>query len=282
MAAVEGMASPHPARDPTERFSEFHHHINDMLNEGHSNPQIVAALKRLGFKTSTRSLERCLQRWGRRRPAGTPGVRIGGVTDELAEKVNYLFHHTTLNDDSIAARILSDYGLQTTGRQVRTIRSKFGWLRATTGLSKAANKAATQTQVAQLLDGPGRTFGKAWLVTYLRQIHGYRARRDDVAAAQRLLDPEGLALRHPGLRKKRVENYVTSGPNFLWCMDGHDKFSQYGIEIYCAVDAYSRKIIWFYCGNSNRTAISVVRQYFNAVLCRKQRPRFIGRINSRI
>jgi hypothetical protein len=53
MAAVEGMASPHPARDPTERFSEFQHHINDMLNKGHSNPQIVAALKRLGFKTST-------------------------------------------------------------------------------------------------------------------------------------------------------------------------------------------------------------------------------------
>jgi hypothetical protein len=76
MAAVDGMASPHPARDPEDRFSEFQHHINDMLNEDHTNPQIVAALKRLGFKTSTRSLKRCLQRWGRRRPAGTRGVRI--------------------------------------------------------------------------------------------------------------------------------------------------------------------------------------------------------------
>jgi hypothetical protein len=88
-----------------------------MLNEGCTNPQIVAALNGLGFKTSTRSLKRCLQRWGRRRPAGTPGVQIGAVTDELAEKVNYLFHHTTLNDDSIAARIMSDYGLQTRGRR---------------------------------------------------------------------------------------------------------------------------------------------------------------------
>jgi hypothetical protein len=50
-----------------------------MHNEGHANPQIGVALKRLGFKTSTRSLKRCLQRWGRRRPVGTPGVRIGGV-----------------------------------------------------------------------------------------------------------------------------------------------------------------------------------------------------------
>jgi hypothetical protein len=77
----------------------------------------------------------------------------------LAEKVNYLFHHTTLNDDSIAARIISDHGLQITGRQVRTIRSKFGWLRASTGPSKEANMAATEAQVAQLLDGPGPRLG---------------------------------------------------------------------------------------------------------------------------
>ena len=119
------MASPHSAHDPEDRFSEFQYHIDDILNKGHTNPQIVAALKRLGFKTSTRSLQRYLQRWDCRRPANTPGIRIGGVTDELAEKVNYLFHHTTLNDDLITARIISNYHLQTTDRQVRTIRSKF-------------------------------------------------------------------------------------------------------------------------------------------------------------
>ena len=187
------------------------------------------------------------------------------MNDQLAEVVNYLFHHTTLNDDAIAARALTDYGLQTTGRQVRTVRTMFGWLRASSGASRAANKAATHAQVAQVIDGPGRTFGKAWLVAYLRQIHGYKARRNDVAAAQQALDPEGVAQRHPGNRRPRLENYVTSGPNFLWCLDGHDKLTQYGIQIYAAIDAYSRKIIWFYCGNSNRTAISIVRQYLTTV-----------------
>ena len=207
MAAVHGIASPHRAPDPEDRFSEFQHHIYDMLNEGHTNAQIVASLKRLGFKTSISSLKRCLQRWGRRRPAGTRGALIGGVTDELAEIVNHLFHHTTLNDDSIAARIISDYGLQTTGRQVRTIRSKFGWLRASTGPSKEANRAATQAQVAQLLNGPGRTFGREWLVTYLRVYHGYKARRLDVSITQRALDPEGVAQRQPGFRRPRLGNY---------------------------------------------------------------------------
>jgi hypothetical protein len=51
MAADDGMASPHPARDPED------HHIGEMLNEGYTNPQIVAALTRLGLKPSTRSLQ---------------------------------------------------------------------------------------------------------------------------------------------------------------------------------------------------------------------------------
>src|SRR5436853_27510 len=86
---------------------------------------------------------------------------------------------------------------------------------------------------------------------------------------------EAVIAWRPGLRKIRLENYTTPGPNFLRCLDGHDKFSQYGIEIYAAVDAFSRKIIWFYVGNSNRTPISVVRQYLNAVQTTGICPRFI-------
>jgi len=245
-----------------------------MLNEGHTNPQIVAALKRLSFKTSTRSLQRFLKSWGLRRPSGATGVR-NNVSDELAEAVNYLFHHTTLNDTQLAARCLTYYQLQTTARQVRSIRSIFGWLRRSKDAASDAQSTSTHQQVAHLLNGPGRTFGREWLTTYLRVHHGYKARRLDVSIAQRALDPEGVAQRQPGLRRPRLENYVTSGPNFLWCLDGHDKLAQYGMQIYAAVDAYSRKIIWFYCGNSNRTAISVVRQYFNAVKAIGLCPRFI-------
>lgn len=43
-------------------------------------------------------------------------------------------------------------------------------------------------------------------------------------------------------------------------MDGHDKFRNYGIEIYASVDAFSRRIQWCYVGNSNCQAISVLRQ----------------------
>jgi len=45
--------------------------------------------------------------------------------------------------------------------------------------------------------------------------------------------------------------------------------------MYAAIDAYSRKIIWYYCGSSNRTAISVIRQYFITVKPLGLCPRFI-------
>jgi hypothetical protein len=31
-------------------------------------------------------------------------------------------------------------------------------------------------------NGPARTFGRGWCITYLRQQLGFKARRDDVAA----------------------------------------------------------------------------------------------------
>jgi hypothetical protein len=43
------------------------------------------------------------------------------------------------------------------------------------------------------------------------------------------------------------------------------KLSRYGIEIYAAIDGYSRYILWIYVGISTRTAISVYKQYVNAV-----------------
>jgi myosin-crossreactive antigen len=48
-------------------------------------------------------------------------------------------------------------------------------------------------------------------------------------------------------------------------MDGYLKLQEYGIEIYAAIDTYSRKIIWTYVGITARTAVSVVSQYLEVV-----------------
>ncbi|KAF8453392.1 hypothetical protein BDZ91DRAFT_631770, partial [Kalaharituber pfeilii] len=48
-------------------------------------------------------------------------------------------------------------------------------------------------------------------------------------------------------------------------IDGHDKLSRFGFQIYAAIDAYSRFILWCYIGHSNRIAISVNKQFLNTV-----------------
>jgi len=116
MATMNSMVSPHPARDPEDPFSGYQNVIKEMVQEGHTNDEIVAALAQQGLITSERSLQRRLQLWDIQRPSGSRARRVGGVTNELIEAVNYLFHHTTLNDTQLAARCLTNYNLQTIAR----------------------------------------------------------------------------------------------------------------------------------------------------------------------
>jgi hypothetical protein len=78
------------------------------------------------------------------------------------------------------------------------------------------------------------------------------------------LDPEGHKRRAKDLQRRRKE-YIVPGPDYIWSLDGHDKLQDWGIEIYAAIDAYSRKIMWIYVGISNRTAVSVADSYNKAV-----------------
>ena len=137
--------------------------IQEMVQQqGFSNDEVVTALARRCFQTSTRNLKRRLASWNIRR-----GRLAGDVSDALAEAINYLFHHTLLNDAEIAARIINDYGLQTSHRQVRSIRSLFGWTRAARGPARATQQTSTSLHVQQAfrwrlrhLKRPSRQRGK--------------------------------------------------------------------------------------------------------------------------
>jgi hypothetical protein len=164
------MASPPPA----DHFSNYRDHIQELIQQrGFTNNEVIADLRSNGFETSLSSLKTRLQAWGIRRDAGVVGVKIGGVSDELAE---------------------------------------------------------VQHQVENaILNGPARTFGRRWFITYLRQQLGFRAGQEDVANTQRLVDTNGVVSRLLGLQKIRLKNYLILNSNFLWCLNGHDKFSQYKI-----------------------------------------------------
>jgi hypothetical protein len=81
-----------------------------------------------------------------------------------------------------------------------------------------------------------------------------------VRAVINILNIKGSKARKPGIKRKReIKRLIIPGLNYLWAIDGYNKFRNYGIKIYAAIDAYSRCIIWAYYGNSNRTEASVAR-----------------------
>jgi hypothetical protein len=63
----------------------------------------------------------------------------------------------------------------------------------------------------------------------------------------RILNKDAIERRLRKLQTQRGE-YIVPGPDFIWSIDGHDKLSGFGIEIYACIDAYSRMIIWIYVG----------------------------------
>jgi transposase InsO family protein len=243
--------------------------ISDLHHSGHTTQQILHQLRQEGVKTSGRSLGRRLQEWGlTKQPELT-------VEDEdyphLVEVVGQLFHHNqTYRDTKIAERITEMTGIRTSIRQVKEIRLRNGWLRRTNDISVDLDSAAkTRDFIQELLQqGEMRTYGRRQVLAHLTEHYGFKARGDHVRQALQYLDSLGVAVRNPlndrgGLNRTR--NFTVKGPNWLWCLDGHDKLKPYGFEIYGCVDAYSRKIIWFFVGSSNATAVSVLKQYLQAV-----------------
>lgn len=58
-------------------------------------------------------------------------------------------------------------------------------------------------------------------------------------------------------------------------MIGFMKMVEFGLEMYAAIDEYSRYVLWIYVGVPSRTAVSVYRQYLDAVSNSKHLPQIV-------
>jgi transposase InsO family protein len=115
-----------------------------------------------------------------------------------------------------------------------------------------------------LASGQIHGYGARLLQQWFRK-EGYLTTRDRLYNIVRQLDPAGVKARTTDANRKKGE-YIVPGPDYVWSMDGHEKLSPWGFEIYACIDAYSRCILWIYVGVSGRTANSVARQYLRAVV----------------
>ena len=91
----------------------------------------------------------------------------------------------------------------------------------------------------QLSQGSAYAYSWRHLYTSLKRA-GIPVTRDRMFEQLRLLDLNGIAARPFALQRTPRGTYSVPGPDFVLSVDGHHKMSEYGIEVYAGIDAYSR------------------------------------------
>ena len=77
------------------------------------------------------------------------------------------------------------------------------------------------------------------------------------------IDPIRCELRRKHGIKRR--QYINSGPNFAWHIDGYDKIKPWGFPIHAAIDGYSRKILWLKVTLTNNSPDMIGSFYLKAI-----------------
>ena len=77
------------------------------------------------------------------------------------------------------------------------------------------------------------------------------------------IDPIGCELRRKHGIKRR--QYINSGPNFAWHIEGYDKLKPWDFPIHGAIDGYSRKILWLKVTRTNNSSDMIGSFYLQAI-----------------
>ncbi|KAG0128324.1 hypothetical protein HOY82DRAFT_592900 [Tuber indicum] len=118
----------------------------------------------------------------------------------------------------------------------------------------------------QLISGQSIRYGQEYTLSNIR-LSGVFVSQKQVCDALQKLDPEGVEASQKAFATSRQRNeYFVKGPNHVLSVDGHDKLSRFAFEVYGTIHAYSHYVVWCYVGISNRTAVSVNKQYLR-LLC---------------
>lgn len=245
--------------------------INELIQQQRTHDDIRAILRdtyqlyigRTAFKSR-------IQEWGLQGPSSTASkarksAAIQERVDELLPRFNSRAIHT----------ILEDEGLTTSDRTLQRTRKRLGVnLRLDNPQERVSLAIETIHRFAQEdCIGEIESFGYKTAYLHFRRMRLFY-RQDDIYRASQAINPDAVISRRPGSKREKG-TYVSPGPNDVWHVDGHMKLEPFGIEIYAAIDGYSRYMIWVYIGVSARTAVSVERQYLDCITRTGFQPRVI-------
>jgi hypothetical protein len=251
---------------PRKQLNQYQSEITTLLQEGNTVDQILYELINThSCLISKRTLERALKAWGVYKQTRTDD------TPELRAKIHQYFFEFNLPDRFIIRRLEQD-GFLISSRGLHRIRLEMGLFRRSNSEQQenAAYRARLFFQQEQQRSTILQSYGRGYLYTYMRQNY-HCISRTLLYDVYREFAPENLRERF-GKPHILRQPFRVPGPDWIWSIDGHDKLKEWGIEIYGAIDAYSRFCPWFYCGISNSTSQSIVLQYLSVLKQRKTMP----------
>ena len=131
------------------------------------------------------------------------------------------------------------------------LKHRFLYRNNTLADQERATQIAHDVVLQHLKTGQSARYGITYAHTIARMTAQSFISRDQVASITRQLDPIGVASRTARTHRQR-SRYRVKGPNRVWSVDGHDKLTEFGFEIYGIIDGYSRFIINVYVGLGTR------------------------------
>ena len=252
----------------TINLDPYKSEILHLLDTQKSHADILQYLKTTyELSVSKPTLKRRLKEWG-------IGVQIHTSDDSvLRDRISDLFFHGLTDPQIYRTLELEEFTVSPSGA-IR-IRKEMGLKRRlrTKEEQEQSDELALEKLTDELQQGVIEGYGRGLLYAHFQQL-GIHIARNRLFTVYRTLVPDAIERRTRDMQRHRGE-YIVPGPNHVWSLDGYLKLAPYGIEVYAAIDAYSRFIIWIYVGISARTAVSVLRQYLDTVALLGQHPRFV-------
>lgn len=257
-------------------ISAYHEALHQQWQAGATQPQMLQFLNNQGVQISLRTFQRHLNDLGL--TGKNPGIKTYISDQVVVDEIYRLWQAELRSDDQIAATLRS-YNHHISTRTVQEIRLHHGWVRSHRTEDPEASAARFELAKSAVWEaittGPGRLYGRNLMWSYLRSQRGLNIRRLDVADALSIIHQfqgRSRALKFRALHRRQA-NFP--GPNWVWHVDGHTKLQNWGIDIYGAIDGYSRRIIWLWVGPSALSQVCVAKQYLKAIQGYGFRPRFI-------
>jgi hypothetical protein len=117
--------------------------------------------------------------------------------------------------------------------------------------------AAQDFILKELYSGQASRYRWRRVYNWVRQNIPQYISTTNIQRILRLLNNASVEARRLVNVRRWRKRYTVRGLNRIWSVDGHNKLSEYGFQIYGIINAYSQYIIGCYVGISNRTQIAV-------------------------